>query len=59
MIGEKEDWLCVVIGLSGQDGVVAGRMETEDDFGAGWFFEAHALRADGHAAIGAGLEEGA
>ncbi len=45
--------------ITDRNGVVAGRMETEDDFGAGWFFEAHALRADGHAAIGAGLEEGA
>ena len=39
--------------------MVAGRMETEDDFGAGRFFQAHALRADGYAAIGAGFEDGA
>ena len=48
-----------MIGLAGQDGVVAGRMEAEDDFGAGRYFEAHALCADRHAAIGAGLDEGA
>ena len=39
--------------------MVAGGMETEDDFGAGRFFQAHALRADGYAAIGAGFENGA
>ena len=48
-----------MIGLGGQDGVVAGRMEAEDDFGAGRCFEAHALCADRHAAIGADLDEGA
>jgi len=34
-------------------------METEDDFGAGRFFEAHPLRANGHAAIGADFDESA
>ena len=39
--------------------MVAGRMEAEDDFGAGRFFQAHAMWADGYSAIGAGFDGGA
>ena len=49
----------VFIGWGGEDGVMAGGMEAENDFGAGWMFEAQALGADGNAAIGADLDGGA
>ena len=39
--------------------MVTGRMATEDDFGAGGFFEAQALRTDGDPAIGADFYGGA
>ena len=40
----------------GQDGMMAGGMEAEDDFVSRRFFDAQALAADGHATIGADLE---
>ena len=43
---------------SGQDGVVAAGMETEDDLGSWGTFEAHALGANGNPAIGGDLERG-
>ena len=46
------------IGRGGQHGVVAVRVEAKDHLGAGWFFEAQPLRADGHAAIGTDPERG-
>ena len=36
--------------------MMAGGVETKDDLGFGWFFNAQALRADGHAAIAADLQ---
>ncbi len=45
--------------LSGQHGVMARGVETEDDFGAWRPFDAQALGADGHAAIGADPQGGA
>lgn len=58
-IGEKEDGFGVFIGWRSQDGVVTCGVEAENDFGAGRMFEAQALGADGNAAIGADLDEGA
>ena len=43
-------------GLGGEDGVVTTRMQAEDDFGAGWNFQAEALGADGDATIVAGFD---
>ena len=47
------------VGGVGQHGVVAGGMEAEADFGAGWCFDPQALGADGDAAIVADAERGA
>ena len=38
-IGEERGFL-LVIGQSGQDRVVAGRVKTKHDLGLGWFFDA-------------------
>ena len=46
-----------MIGRSGQHGVMAGGMEAKDDFGAGLFFDAPPLGADGDTAIVADFEE--
>ena len=43
----------------GQDGVMAGGVEAEEDFGARGMFDADALSADRNAAIGADLDGGA
>ena len=59
MIGEEEDGFLFEIGWGGQDGMVAGGMETEDDFGFGGFFHAQPLGSDGQAAIAADFYIGA
>ena len=43
----------------GEHGVMAGRMEAEDDFGAGRFFDPQALGADGDATVVADADGGA
>ncbi len=43
----------------GQDGVVAGGMEAENDFVSGRFFDAQTLGADGHASVAADFDWGA
>lgn len=50
-IGEEERGFLLWVGRGGQHGVLAGGVEAEDGFGAGWFFNPQPLRADGDAAI--------
>ena len=57
MIGEKEGGFCCGIRRGGQHGVMAAGMEAKHDFGAGRFFEAQALRADGDASVRADFDE--
>ncbi len=49
---EEEDGARSLIWRSGQDGVVAVRMETADDAGAGRFVDPQALAAKSNAAVG-------
>ena len=42
-----------------KDGVMAGGVEAEDDFGARGTFDSEALRTNGNATIGSDLEGGA
>ena len=58
-IGEEERGLLLFIWRRGQDGMMAGGMEAQDDFGAPRMFEAVALGADRNAAIGADFDGGA
>ena len=46
----------ILIGWCGQDGVMAGGMEAENDFGARRTLDAEALGADGDTAIGPDFE---
>jgi hypothetical protein len=57
MVGEKECWFLSFAGLGGQDGVMASRVQTKYDLGSRWFFDVETLGANGHAAIGADLQE--
>ena len=54
-IGEKQPGFLHGIWGGGQHGMVAGGMEAKDHLGLGWFFNAQALRADGHATVAADL----
>jgi hypothetical protein len=58
-IGKKQGGLELWVGLGGQHGVVARGVETKDDFGAGRFFQAQTIGADGHPAVGADFERSA
>ena len=58
-IGENQHGFLMGIWGGGQHGMVAGGMEAKDHLGLGWFFNAQALRADGHAAIGTDVQGGA
>ena len=58
-IGEEQCGFLLGVGWGGQHGVMADGVEAKHHFGAGWFFDTQALRADGHAAIGADVDEGA
>ncbi len=49
----------LVIGGVGEDGVMAGGMQAEADFGAGRSFDPQALGADGDASVVTHAEEGA
>ena len=57
-IGEKQPGFLHGIWGGGQHGMVAGGMEAKDHLGLGWFFNAQALRADGHATVAADLDGG-
>ena len=59
LVSEKQVGFLLGVGGVGQDGVMAGGMEAEDDFGAGWLFEAEAFGANGDAAIVADFDLGA
>ena len=51
-IGEEARGFLVFIGWRGQDGMVAGGMEAQHDFGTRRMFDAQALAADGNATVG-------
>ena len=59
LVSEKQVGFLLGVGGVGQDGVMAGGMVAEDDFGAGWLFEAEAFGANGDAAIVADFDWGA
>ena len=58
-IGKEDRRFLIFVGWGGQDGVMAGRVEAQNDLGAPGMFDAEALRADGDTAIGADFDRGA
>ena len=58
-MGKEERRLLIFIRWRGQDGVMAGGMEAQNDFSPWGMFDTEALGADGNAAIGADLDRGA
>jgi len=58
-IGKEEHRFLFFVGLRGQDGVVAGGMEAENDLGARGALHTEAEGTDDNAAIGADLNGGA
>ena len=59
LVGKKEAGFLLGVGGVGEDGVMAGGMQAQDDFGAGWGFEAEAFGANGDTAIVADFDLGA
>jgi len=51
-VGEQQAGFGVGSGRSGEYGVLAGGVQTQDDFATGRLFDPQSLRADGDAASG-------